>query len=112
MNKIAIKTLNVELIAYYGKMKLNVTIYQTRKTKKNNGLKIKIEDDTDKFHINPYLEWCSNDKFRYHVGCCFGGQGCDFPEFNNNLRALAKDLDFVKWFKENILPVTELCIIN
>ena len=107
MNKITLKTLNVNLIACYGKMKLDVTICQTRKTKKNNGLKIKIEDATDKFHVNPYLEWCSNDKFRYHVGCCFGGQGADWPEFNEKLNALEKDCDFVAWFKCNIFPVTE-----
>ena len=107
MNKITLKTLNVNLIACYGKMKLDVTICQTRKTKKNSGINIRIEDYSDRFHVNPNLEWCGKDKFKYHVGCCFGGQGADWPEYNTKLRALAKDLDFVKWFKENILHVAE-----
>ena len=107
MNKITLKTLNVNLIACYGKMKLDVTICQTRKTKKNSGINIRIEDYSDRFHVNPNLEWCGKDKFKYHVGCCFGGQSPDMPEFNDKLRALAKDPDFVKWFKENILHVAE-----
>ena len=107
MNKITLKTLNVNLIAYYGKMKLDVTICQTQETEKNNKINIRIKDATDNFHINPNLEWCGKDELKYHVGCCFGGQGADFPEYNDKLRALAKDPDFVKWFKENILNVAE-----
>lgn len=105
MSKITLKTLNVDLIACYGKMKLDVTIHQDRKTKKNKGLSIIIEDVTDHCHVNPYLEWCGKDKFKFHVGCCFGGQGADWPEFNDKLRALEKDLDFAKWFRANILLV-------
>ena len=107
MNKITLKTLNVNLIACYGKMKLDVTISQTRKTKKNNGINIRIEDATDIFHINPNLEWCGKDKFKYYDGCSFGGQSGDWPEHNSKLSVLAKDPDFVKWFKENILHVAE-----
>lgn len=107
MNKITLKMLNVDLIACYGKMKLDVTIYQTRKAKKNKGLSIRIEDATDHCHVNPYLEWRGKDKFKFHVGCCFGGQGADWPEFNDELQALEKDRDFAKWFKENIYPVAE-----
>ena len=107
MNKITLKTLNVNLIACYGKMKLDVTICQTRKTKKNSGINIRIEDATNRFHVNPNIEWCGKDKFKYHVGRCFGGQSGDWPEFNNKLRALAKDPDFIKWFKENILHAAE-----
>lgn len=107
MNKITLKTLNVDLIACYGKMKLDVMIYQTRKTKKNKGLSIRIEDATDHCHVNPYLEWCGADKFKFHVGRTLGGQGADWTQSNNELRALAKDHDFAKWFKENIYPVAE-----
>ena len=107
MNKITLKTLNVNLVACYSKMKLDVTICQTREAKKNSRINIRIEDATDTFHINPKLEWCGKDKFKYHRGRCFGGQGADFPEYNGKLRALAKDPDFVKWFKENILHVAE-----
>lgn len=107
MNKITIKTLNVNLIAQYGKMKLNVMIDQLRNTEKNNVLNIRIEDMADNFHVNPYLEYLGNDKFKFHAGCCFGGQGADWPEFNDNLRALENDCDFVTWFNDNIFPVAE-----
>ena len=107
MNKITVKTLNVNLIACYGKMKLDVMICQTRASRKNNEISISIEDADDNFNANPSLEWRGKDKFKYYDGCSFGGQSGDWPEHNNKLRALAKDPDFVKWFKENILHVAE-----
>ena len=107
MNKITLKTLNVNLIADYNKMKLNVMIDQNSQDQENNGLNIRIEDSADNFHVNPYLEYCGNDKFKFHVGCCFGGQGADWPEFNEKLNALENDRDFVAWFKCNIFPVIE-----
>jgi len=105
MKNITLNALNVDLIARYGKMKLDVTIHQDRTAKKNKGLRIRIEDAADNCHVNPHLDWNGKAVFTFHNGCCFGGQGADWPEFNDKLRALEKDRIFAKWFKDNILPV-------
>lgn len=105
-NRITLKTLNVDLTAFYGKMVLDVKIYQTRKTKKSRSrTSVFIEDASDSCHENPCLEWCGDGKFKFHFGRSFGGQDGQWPESNIELRALAKDRSFAKWFKDSIYPV-------
>ena len=100
---IKVNTIGMNLSASYGKMKLSIDVFSNgRKTN------IRIEDATDHRHVNPFIKWQPNSKrFIYKVGCCFGGQGPNWPEHNDKLKALAKDKAFIEWFVGNVLPVVD-----